>query len=314
MLLSVGNTLIGNTIGIPPREMYVIYILSVRSSFPLTGLRARIVDNSRNKKGHFRPYIFTMALPTAILAMGFTWMPYEQMSMLGKCVTVLLFNIGFQFFYMFMFDSYTNIINVLSPNTYERSDTYSIIGVVDSFAPTVTGFVMPLLAKAITGQNTIYDMRIYRAVFPPILLAGLLFTILIYTNTQERIVQAKTHVIQIKFMDALRAVAKNKYFWIISCAGWIGFLESSFSTILAWLYNYQNACSAFEYSIITAIYGNSSLWSMLLSPYLVRKVGKRKLMIFTNVMSVFFYPDDVSGCHGGPGTRADLSDDGLYVY
>lgn len=301
MLLSVGNTLIGNTIGIPPREIYLIYILSVLASFPLTGIRARMVDNSRSKKGRFRPYIFTMAIPTVILAMGFTWMPYDRMSMVWKCITVLLFNIGFQFFYMFMFDSYTNIINVLSPNTYERSDAYSVTGIVDSFAPTVLNFILPLLAKAITGQNTIYDMSIYRAVYPPILLLGLVFTIFIYTNTEEKIVQAKTHVIQVKFMDSLRAVAKNKYFWIISLAGWIGFLESSFATILAWLYNYQNACTAMEYSIITAIYGNSSLWSMLLSPYLVRKVGKRKLMIYTNVMSVFFillmYPVvmDVSG-------------------
>lgn len=301
MLLSVGNTLIGNTIGIPPREIYLIYILSVLASFPLTGIRARMVDNSRNKKGRFRPYIFTMAIPTVILAMGFTWMPYDRMSMVWKCITVLLFNIGFQFFYMFMFDSYTNIINVLSPNTYERSDAFSVTGVVDSLAPTVLNFILPLLAKAITGQNTIYDMSIYRAVYPPILLLGLLFTIFIYTNTEEKIVQAKTHVIQVKFMDSLRAVAKNKYFWIISLASWIGFLESSFATILAWLYNYQNACTAMEYSIITAIYGNSALWSMLLSPYLVRKVGKRKLMIYTNVMSVFFillmYPVvmDVSG-------------------
>lgn len=75
---------------------------------------------------------------------------------------------------------------------------------------------------------------------------------------------------------------------IASIAGWIGFLESSFVTILAWFYNYQNACSALEYSIITAIYGNSALWSMIFSPYLVRKIGKRNLMISTNVMSIFF--------------------------
>lgn len=288
MLLSVGNTLIGNTIGIAPREMYVIYVISVIASFPLTGIRARMVDNSKNKRGRFRPYIFTMAIPTVILAIGFTWMPYEQMSMLWKCVTVLLYNIGFQFFYMMMFDSYTNIINVLSPNTYERSDAYSITGIVDSFAPTIISFVLPLLAQWVTGQNTIYDMRVYRAVFPPILLVGLLLTILIYNNTEEKIVQAKTHVIQIKFMDSLRAIGKNKYFWLISCAGWIGFLESSFATILAWLYNYQNACSALEYSIITAIYGNSALWSMLFAPLLVRKIGKRKLMIYSNLMSIFF--------------------------
>lgn len=288
MILSVGNTLIGNTIGIPPRELYVIYILSVIASFPLTGIRAKIIDNSRNKKGKFRPYIFTMAIPTVILAIGFTWMPYDKMSILWKCVTVLMYNIGFQFFYMFMFDSYTNIINVLSPNTYERSDVNSITAVVDSFAPTIIGFILPLLASAITGQNTIYDMKIYRVIFPPLLLFGLLLTIFIHKNTEEKIVQAKTHVVQIKFMDALRAVAKNKYFWIISLAGWIGFLESSFATILAWLYNYQEACTPMQYSIVTAVYGNSALWSMLFAPVLIRKIGKRNLLISSNLMSIVF--------------------------
>lgn len=288
MILSVGNTLIGNTIGIPPRELYVIYILSVIASFPLTGIRAKIIDNSGNKKGKFRPYIFTMAIPTVILAIGFTWMPYDKMSILWKCVTILLYNIGFQFFYMFMFDSYTNIINVLSPNTYERSDVNSVTAVVDSFAPTIIGFILPLLASVITGQNTIYDMKIYRVIFPPLLLFGLLLTIFIHKNTEEKIVQAKTHVVQIKFMDALRAVAKNKYFWIISLAGWIGFLESSFATILAWLYNYQEACTPMQYSIVTAVYGNSALWSMLFAPVLIRKIGKRNLLISSNLMSIVF--------------------------
>lgn len=288
MLLSVGNTLIGNTIGIPPQPLYLIYIISVVAGFPLTALRAKMVDNVRNKKGRFRPYIFTMAIPTVLLALGFTWMPYDSMNMLWKCVTVLAFNVGFQFFYMFMFDAYTNIINVLSPNTYERSDVLSITSVTDSFAPTIIGFLMPLLAQWITGENTIYDMKIYRAVFPPILLLGLIMAILIHTNTRERIVEAKTHVVQVKFMDAFRAVAKNKYFWIISLAGWLGFLEASFATILAWLYNYQAACTPLQYSIVTAIYGNSALWSMLLAPIMIRKIGKRNLMLYSNLMSVFF--------------------------
>lgn len=288
MLLSVGNTLIGNTIGIPPQPLYLIYIISIIASFPLTAVRARMVDSAKNGKGRFRPYIFTMAIPTVILAMGFTWMPYDKMTLFWKCFTVLMFNIGFQFFYTFMFDSYTNIINVLSPNTYERSDVCSVTAVTDSLAPTIIGFLMPLLARAVTGENTIYDMRIYRVVFPPILLLGLLLTILIHVNTEEKVIEAKTHLIKIGFMDALRAVAKNKYFWIISCASWIGFLESSFGTILAWLYNYQEACTPLQYSIVTAVYGNSSLWSMLFAPILIRKIGKRNLLLYSNLMSILF--------------------------
>lgn len=88
----------------------------------------------------------------------------------------------------------------------------------------------------------------------------LLFLVIVYANTKEKIIQAKTHVIQIKFTDAFKAVAKNKYFWIISLASWIGFLELAYSNILAWLYNYGGACSGNVYGIIVTLNGNSALW------------------------------------------------------
>ena len=71
MILSIGNSLIGNTIGIPPSSIYVIYIISVAAGFPLTGLRAKMIDNSRSMKGKYRPYILTMGLPTVLLGIGF---------------------------------------------------------------------------------------------------------------------------------------------------------------------------------------------------------------------------------------------------
>ena len=37
---------------------------------------------------------------------------------------------------------------------------------------------------------------------------GFLLSIMVYANTQEKIIQAKTHVVQVKFIDAIRAVAK----------------------------------------------------------------------------------------------------------
>ena len=101
MILSVGNVLIGNTIGIPPKSIYVIYIISVIAGFPLTALRAKMIDSSRSLKGKYRPYIITMGIPTVLLGIGFIWAPYENMTMLTKCIVVLLFNIGFQFFYNF---------------------------------------------------------------------------------------------------------------------------------------------------------------------------------------------------------------------
>ncbi|MBR5442077.1 MAG: MFS transporter [Clostridia bacterium] len=288
MILSVGNTLIGNTIGIPPTSIYFIYIISVLAGFPLTGLRARMIDNSKSMKGKYRPYILTMGLPTVLLGIGFIWAPYELMSMPVKCLTVLLFNIGFQFFYNFLLDANDSIINVLSPNSIERTDVYAVKSVIENISPSIASIFLPIVAKAITGDNTLYDMTVYRVLYPPMLVMGFLVSIIIYVNTEERIVQPKNHTVSMSFVDAFRAVARNKYFWIISLAGWIGFLEGSFNTILGWMYNYQAACSAAQYAIITAIAGNASLWPNLFAPFLIRRYGKKKILILSNVLNIIF--------------------------
>ena len=289
VLLSATNVFVGNTIGIEPMNMYFIYIIAVILSFPLTMFRAYIIDNARNRKGKYRPYILTMGLPTVILSIGYFWMPYEKMgSQITKCAVVLLFNIGFQFFYNFLYDAYDNYIVVLSPNTQERANVSSIKSVTDSLAPTLTNAFIPLLATAFIGTNNLNDIRIYRYIWPPILIIGFLLSVIVYVNTEEKIVQAKTHVVQIKFFDAVRAVAKNKYFWVISLAGWLGFLESAFLNILNWLYSYQHACTGGEYSLIVTIYGNASLWGMLLAPLSIKKLGKRNTLILTNALNIIF--------------------------
>ena len=288
MILCTGNVLIGNTIGIPPMPLYFIYILSVLSGFPLTTLRARIIDYAHNKKGKYRPYVLFMSIPTAILGSGFVLMPYDKMTMFWKCFTVLMFNIGFQFFYNFLNDANDSLINVLSPNTYERSDVYSIKGIIDSLAPSIMNIVVPIVAKLVTGEETIYNMAVYRVLYPPLLVVGTLMSIIVYVGTEEKIVQSKTHVVQMSFMDTMRAVARNRYFWIISLASCLGFLEGSFANILGWMYNYQNVCSAGQYALITTIYGNASLWAMVFAPLLVRKIGKKNLLVFSNLLNIAF--------------------------
>ncbi len=288
MTISVGNELIGNTIGINPTALYAIYIISLITAFPLTAIRARMIDNTRSMKGKYRPYLIVMGIPTVILAMGFIWMPYELMSMFWKCITVLLFNVGFQFFYNFYYDSYDGLINVISPNSIERSDVLSVRCIVENLSPSIVNIAFPLLAKLVTGENTLYDLRVYRYTFPPMLIFGFLISIFVYANVEEKIIQAKTHLVQVKFIDAFKAVAKNKYFWIISLAGWVGFLESAFASIMHWMYNYQGACDAGQYAIITAIAGNASLWPNIIAPFFIRRYGKKKILIFTNLMSIGF--------------------------
>lgn len=287
-MIAVGNTFVGNTIGLSPAQIYAVYVASVLASFPLTALRAKIIDSSRSRKGKYRPYLVKMGLPTLLLSIGYVWMPYERMSGLGKIAAVLLFNIGFQFFYNFLYDAYENYVVVLSSNTQERANVSAIRAVTDSFAPTLTNAIIPILGKELLGTDSLYDIRIFRYIWPPILIIGFLLGLVIYFNTKENIIQARTHVVQTKFTDAFRAVVKNKYFWIISCAGWLGFLEGLANNILGWLYTYQHACTDKQYALLSTILGNASFWGMLLAPLCIKKFGKKNTLIFTNVLNIFF--------------------------
>lgn len=287
MILSTGNTLIGNTIGVDPRTMYILFVLGVLSSFPLTAFRANIIDNTRNKKGKYRPFIVSMGIPCVILATAFVWMPYERMTPMVKYAVILLFNIAFQFFFNFFRDSYENLIYVLSPNSQERTNVVAIKAVVYSLAPSIINPMMPLMAKWITNGD-LTDIRLYRYVYPPIAIIGMFISYIVYANTQEKIIQAKTHIIQVKFMDAIRAVAKNKYFWILAFASWIGFLEGAQGQILYWLYQYGKTATPGQYSLITLLVGNAALWGMMFAPYAIKKLGKKKVLIYTNLCNIVF--------------------------
>lgn len=286
MILSTSNSLIGNTIGIDPIPLSIIHVISILSGFPLTALRARMIDNTRSMKGKYRPYLLTMGIPTTVLGIAFTLMPYEHMSLMMKCITVLLFNIGFQFFYNFYCDSYDSLINVLSPNSIERSDALSVRSIVENLSPSIVGIILPLFAQMITGERELYDLRIYRILYPPLIFIGFLISLIVYKNTEERIVQAKSHYAKIRFADALREVAKNKYFWVISLAGWMGFLENSSNKIMEWMYTYQKVCSPLQYTIINTIKDNASFWPNVVAPYFIRKIGKKKILVYTNLFSI----------------------------
>ncbi len=154
-----------------------------------------------------------------------------------------------------------------------------------SLAQSIINIVLPLVAQFATN-NDLYDIRVYRISYPVFAVLGMVLTIMVYANTQEKIVQAKTHTIQISFIDSFKAVAKNKYFWIIALAGWIGFLESAYGNILTWSYNYGHTCSGGTFALIQTLTGNASLWGMLLAPICIRKWGKKKVLIAVNFANI----------------------------
>lgn len=282
--LTATSFLVGNTIGIKPMDLQYMGIASTFIGFGITIARSYIIDGFKLKMGKFRPWIAIMGIPAIIVALIFVWLPYETMSYMEKVIAVFVCYNLIQCFHPFYQNAYTDLVNVMSPNSHERTDIVAVSSVLYSFAPTIIGLVVPPLSTLTGGLN---DIRTYRIIYPTLAVLGIILSYFSVFGTKERIVEAKTHVSNFKFSDAFRAVAKNKYFWITSMAGWLGFLETAVGVIIGWtfIYGYPNRMGT--YSIATTLIGNAALWAMLICPIAIRTIGKRNLLIWCNFANIF---------------------------
>ncbi len=298
LIVSTTNIIVSSAIGVGPKHTYIIYLIATLLNIPLTGIRANMIDNTRGKGGKYRPYLLSMGIPTAVIALIYVWFPYAQMysmfpgKTLGyengywiKLAVVFLCNLALHFFFNFFRDAYENLIHVLSPNTQERTNVLSVKAVVYSLAPSIMNFINPVVAQFF-ANNDQTNLIVYRITYPVYAVIGIGLTIVVYANTQEKIVQAKTHTIQIRFTDALKEVAKNKYFWIIALAGWLGFLELAYQNILLYNQSYGHTANGATYGVAWTIIGNASLWGMIFAPAFVKRFGKKAVLITVNMMNV----------------------------
>lgn len=282
--LSATSFLVGNTIGIKPMHLQYMAVISTFIGFAITIARSYIIDNSRLKMGKFRPWLAIMGIPTVVLSIVFVWLPYETMSYMQKAVALFICYNLLQCFHPFYQNSYTDLANVISPNSHERTDIVSVSSIIYSMAPSLTGLFIPMLSKFTGGLNNIMT---YRIIYPIIAIVGLALTYIAVFGTKERIIVAKTHVSHFKFSDAFRSVAKNKYFWITSLAGWLGFLEGAVGVIIGWNFIYGYPERMALYGVATTLIGNAALWAMIICPFAIRTIGKRNLLIWCNFANIF---------------------------
>ncbi len=281
--LSATSFLVGNTIGIKPMHLQYMAVASTIIGFGITIGRSYIIDSARFKSGKFRPWLAITGIPTVIIAVVFVWLPYETMSYMQKVIAVFLCYNLLQCFYPFFQQAYTDLANVISPNSHERTDIVSVSSIIYSMAPSLTGLFVPMLSTLTGGLNSITT---YRIIHPLVAVVGLLLSYVAYAGTRENNLVAESHVTQFKFSDAFRAVAKNKYFWITSLAGWLGFLEGAVGVIIGWTFIYAYPDRMGLYGVATTLFGNAALWAMLICPIAIRVLGKRNLLIWCNVTNV----------------------------
>ncbi len=284
MGLSAGNTLLGSTIGIRP--IHLQYMLTAQTILNVLFffIRAHIVDNTRTKWGRFRPYIAFAGIPLAVLSVIFVFLPFQTMSYNEKFICVFVFAISISMIQPLFTDTYSELQTVITPNSEERAKVLSINSLIYSFAPTLTGLFIPILSN-LTGGYT--NINTYRYVLAPVSLIGLALNFFTAFGCKERVVTSSTYVQKVGIIEGALMILKNKHWWIRQIASLIGFLESATGVFFSWIYIYS-VQDMTAYGILNTVMGTASGIAMAITPFLLKKLGNKKLLIYHNLLNVVF--------------------------
>lgn len=283
--LNASNFLVGACIGLKPIDLQIMLNVANIIGIPLGIFRSWYYDNHHLKGGKFLPFIRMTALPIVLISLIFVWLPYEHMSYITKAVVVEVMYLLLNVFLCFYNESYTYFQQIFSPDAQERATVMSISQVVYSMAPTLSNLLIPLIAGFTWGLDNIWT---YRIIYPIFTIIGLAFSIVFFRKVKERLILPKKKPEPVRMFDAIREVAKNKYYWIIQSANWVVFLEGGYGVILGWsfVYAYGGKYEA-TLGLVNTLIGNAALWSMLLAPFAIKALGKRNLLILMNSINVF---------------------------
>lgn len=284
--LSVGNYIVGASIHIDGVHLQLMMNIANIIGIPIGIFRGWYIDNHKLPGGKFLPFIRMTALPIVLLSTLFVWMPYEHMDYVTKCIVVEIIFLLMSICTGFYNEAYTFFQQVVSPDSQERAKVLSISQVIYSLAPTISQALVPTIAALTWGEDNIWT---YRVVYPIFSIIGFIISSIFFRRVKERIILPKTKPEPVRMFDAIKEVAKNKYYWIIHAAAWIVFLESGYSYVLNWIFNYSNNGEYLIYKgLANTIIGNSALWAMLLCPIAIKTLGKRNMLILSNTFNIFF--------------------------
>ena len=282
--LSASNFLVGASIGLRPMDLQIMLTVANLIGIPIGIFRSWYYDNHHIPGGKFLPFIKRTAFPIVFISMIFVWLPYEYFNYITKAVVVWLMYFLLSQFLSFYSESYNYFQQIFSPDAQERATVMSISQVIYSMAPTLTGLFIPMLAGWTWGLNNIWT---YRVIYPIFTVIGLIISTVFFRQVKERLILPKKKPEPVRMLDAIREVAKNKYYWIIQSASWVVFLESGYGVVLGWTFVYAFNGEYESYlGLANTVIGNAALWSMLLAPLAIKLMGKRNLLITANSINV----------------------------
>ena len=281
---AVGDGLTAMTLHMTNRDLLIMGYICTAIGYAIAPLNSYILENLRSRAGKYRVYA-KLAIPSSLLALFALFFPYEKVGYTRMVVSLFLIGQIQGYVQNWFSTGVSNLVFVISPNSEERVRIMTVTSIIHNFAPSLTGILIPVLSDVV-ADGDLYNIRTYRMIYPVVIIIGMLLSVCAYKGVSERIVQPRTRMTNIGFVESFRAVAGNRLFWIKCCDMWNDFLENAKNCLLQWVFYYGKVGSMSMYGIVNTVTYNSAMWAMLAAPYMIKKLGKKRFKIFVNAIQV----------------------------
>lgn len=277
--------------------LQISYITSI-CTILTSPLMSYIIDNTNTKIGKFKPYLIILPIPILICFIALGQIAYITNYTLMIVLYTIIFNIAFFLNRIYTF-SFNSLVQVISPSPDERTQVMSIGTFFTSLGPTIVQMAYPIIVNYLYSEGKISGVNTLMAtkVVAPIMLAAFFALGLVCAfGIKERMVIPKAFKQKQKFFEGVKKSLKNKYFWILNSSSVLGVFKIVGTSFSLWLVLYiiypqlvesgKVDAAKFMQTIILTIIGDACVPGMLLAPWLIRKIGKKKLVIYSTVLSM----------------------------
>lgn len=265
---------------------YLICLCGNVLNMILQPLLGYFMEKTNTKRGRYKPFIL-FSLPL-IIVFGILATFLPQFDEKGRLIFAYCTCIPVISLTTYANNMYQAMPNIITPNSQERADIMTPIGLLVGLAPFILQIVAGPIRSAFLAQNKEYlGLRIIGMVSIIIGVACCLFII----KVKERVyVVDNQKEEKIGFFESIKLLAHNKALLILFIALVLGSLREFWKIFILVIMRFRFASTvttALDISgIPLTIIGFASTVAMLLLPILTRKLDKKKIIIIFSAINI----------------------------
>ncbi len=278
------------------------------------------IDNCKSKRGKFKPFILPATIATCVFfcitpfipmswnnnvlaqisvpAMPWIGLPESSNIIFTPAIIALwvLIILGTTAS-TFVSQAVGGIEQTITPISQERSTIASLRGIIcnipGSIANALPGVLLMfgVFDMDKVGKSTIFPLITQQIIFPICSICAIALVFFVVRGTKERVVVTNAVKEKVSFVQGAKALSTNKYFWIIVVYQLIITIRANINIvdfIRQYSYPGNPALTGFIEILGKTVLMTAFVVGMAVGPIVMKKFGKRKVMITANVGFVIF--------------------------